>query len=100
MKYQIIIETPAVKDLEKAFLWIAKDSRTNAVKGYRGLIEAFQTLDTFPERCPLAPENQSFKEEIRQLLYGKQRSKFRILFTMDNKNVHILHIRHCAQEPM
>jgi hypothetical protein len=57
-----------------------------------------------PKRCPLARENQYFSKEIRQLLYGKGRNSYRILFTIaeseDVPAVRILHIRHAAQQTL
>ncbi|MEG3899622.1 MULTISPECIES: hypothetical protein [unclassified Microcoleus] len=51
-----------------------------------------------PKRCPIARENQYFSKEIRQLLYGKGRNSYRIIFTIaeseDVSAVRILHIRH------
>ncbi|HZO30164.1 MAG TPA: type II toxin-antitoxin system RelE/ParE family toxin [Chloroflexota bacterium] len=51
------------------------------------------TLEEFPRRCPLAPENDDFDVEIRHLLYGE----FRILFTVDDNVVRVLHVRHGAR---
>ncbi len=63
-------------------------------------MEAIDALATFPARCPLAPENAFFSHEIRQLLYGKGRHVYRILFTITGDAVSVLHIRHGAQETM
>jgi plasmid stabilization system protein ParE len=45
-----------------------------------------------------------FSNEIRQLLYGKGRNSYRILFTIvegeDISTVRILHIRHAAQQTL
>ncbi|MDP8243881.1 MAG: type II toxin-antitoxin system RelE/ParE family toxin [Candidatus Hinthialibacter antarcticus] len=98
MKYTVIIEPPAEDDLERAFLWIAKESRTRAEQWLHSLVKAAKSLEGFPERCSLAPENGAFQKEIRQLMYGKKRGVYRILFTIQHMNVHILHVRHCAQE--
>lgn len=97
MKYKIIIESPAIEDMERALSWIVSRSRASAIRWYRDLVEAIKTLETFPKRCSLAPENEAFQEEIRQLLYGKRRGVYRVLFTIQGRNVHILHVRHCAQ---
>ncbi len=51
-----------------------------------------------PARCPLAPENDEFEEEIRELLYGKRQHRYRILFTIRGETVIVLHIRHGARE--
>ena len=40
--------------MEKAFRWIAERAPESAGKWFDGLEAAIQTLDTLPERCPLA----------------------------------------------
>jgi hypothetical protein len=54
-------------------------------------------LDTFPERCPLAPESEFFNAEIREIFHGRRQHKYRILFTMSQNKVHVLHVRHGAR---
>jgi hypothetical protein len=46
-----------------------------------------------PRRCPIAPENDDFDVEVRQLLYGE----FRVLFTVEDDVVRVLHVRHGAR---
>ena len=57
-----------------------------------------------PKRFPLARENKYFSQEIRQLLYGRGRNLYRILFTIvdgqDISTVRILHIRHSSQQTL
>ena len=55
---------------------------------------AIASLAEFPKRCPLAPENSAFPFEVRQLLYGKKPHIYRILFTIEDQTVYVLHIRH------
>lgn len=55
-----------------------------------------------PNRCPLARENPYFSQDIRQLLYGRGRIAYRIVFTIleaeEISIVRILHIRHSSQQ--
>ncbi|WP_242038869.1 hypothetical protein [Anabaena lutea] len=53
-----------------------------------------------PYRCSLAFENEFFEQELRQLIYGKGRTSYRIIFTIVDDNVQILFVRHAAQKPM
>ncbi len=59
-------------------------------------MNAIATLQEKPKRCALAPETDAFVEEIRQLMYGKSRNKYRILFAVREDAVFILHVRHIA----
>ena len=54
------------------------------------------SLKTFPRRCPIAPEASFFDREVRQLITAK-RSKYRILYVVEDDRVSILHIRDSRQ---
>jgi plasmid stabilization system protein ParE len=95
-KYQVIIQPPAEADMEAAYQWIAKSAPMTAAKWYNACIDAMRSLETLPRRCPLAPEAGAFRCEIRQLIYASHR----ILFTIQDKKVHILHVRHAARRHM
>jgi plasmid stabilization system protein ParE len=56
--------------------------------------EAVASLSEYPYRCPLAPETQEFSVQVRQLLYGRKRHAYRILFTVEGDSVIVLHVRH------
>ena len=100
MTYRVIIEAPAQADMEETYRWIAQESLERAVRWYNGLVDAITSLATLPERCPFAPENAFFSEEIRQLLYGKRGGVYRILFTVVHDTVHVLHVRHGARRSL
>ena len=86
MAYTIIIESSADRELDEAYRWIAENnSPENAMLWYFDILEAIKTLENLPERCALAPENQFFREEIRQLLYVK----YRILFEIYDEAVRV-----------
>lgn len=55
-----------------------------------------------PRRCAIAREDALFSQEIRQLLYGRGKSTYRILFTvLDDQptpTVRILHVRNALQK--
>lgn len=89
-----MVQPPASAEMEEAFRWIADQAPASAVKWFNGLQVAIQSLESFPERCPLAEESQAFEMEIRQLLYGKRVGAYRILFTINRDAVHVPHVRH------
>ena len=96
--YRVIIQPNAEAELEAAYQYRYERAPQAAAGWFAGIAEAINSLAQFPARCPLAPENEYFAEEIRQLLYGARRDVFRILFTMQGDTVHVLHIRHGAQQ--
>jgi plasmid stabilization system protein ParE len=97
MKFQVITMPRAEADLEAACAWIQKYSPQRAARWYQGICAAIQSLDSMPHRCSLAPESEGAEVEIRQLLYGKRRGIYRILFTVVGNEVRVLHVRHGAQ---
>ncbi len=46
-------------------------------------------LSIVPKGFPIAPEDDEFAEEIRQMFVGR----YRVLFTIRKGKVHVLHIR-------
>ncbi|MBE9017475.1 type II toxin-antitoxin system RelE/ParE family toxin [Chroococcidiopsidales cyanobacterium LEGE 13417] len=105
MSYRIEISSVAEGEVDSAFLRISQiASFEKARQWYEGLLRAIESLSQMPKRCPLAREDRYFSQEIRQLIYGKGRNSYRILFTIIENNevatVRILHIRHAAQQTL
>jgi plasmid stabilization system protein ParE len=103
MNYRIEISSIAEAEADKAFLRLSQiSSPIKASQWYSGLLEAIASLSQMPKRCPLERENDLFSQELRQLLYGRGRSSYRVIFTiLEEQNistVRILHIRHAYQQ--
>jgi plasmid stabilization system protein ParE len=98
MTYHVIIQPQAEAEIEAAYLWKRDNAPQAAARWFAEIVEAINSLDQFPSRCPLAPENEHFAQEIRQLLYGPRNDVYRILFTIQGDTVHVLHVRHGAQQ--
>jgi plasmid stabilization system protein ParE len=75
-----IIAESAGKDIDEAYLWFYEQSPSSADKWFRGLCRAIFSLGKMPARCPVAPESRDIDREVRQLLYGKKRQMYRILY--------------------
>jgi plasmid stabilization system protein ParE len=101
MTYRIIVEQTAERGIRAAVLWKTENaSPTIAARWYNSLLKKIDTLRTHPTRCPLAAENDSFPIEIRELLHGRRRNVFRIIFTIQGDVIHILYVRHGAQQEL
>lgn len=99
-KYRLIIQPPALNDLDEAYQWIKERSPNAADRWFNGFVDAINSLDLNPERCGLANENDAVKLEIRQLLYGRRGGIYRAIFTIAGEEVRVLHIRHAAMQPL
>jgi plasmid stabilization system protein ParE len=73
-------------------------SLVSAARWHAGLRAAVRRLATNPERYPLAYEAVDLGIELREMLYGRHRHVYRILFTIDGQTVNIHRIRHAAQD--
>jgi plasmid stabilization system protein ParE len=98
MAYKVEVSRTADAEADQAYEWIAKSAPVAARRWYQGLLQAIRSLANNPARCPLAPEDEYFPEEIRNLLYGKRKSIFRVLFTIRRDTVYVLHVRRGARE--
>jgi len=96
-RFEVIILPSAERDIGEAYEWIAESDAGAAIRWYNRLMELIFSLDTFPERCPLAPESEFLNREIREIFHGRRQFKYRILFTVGKDTVHVLHIRHGAR---
>ena len=96
--YRLILQPAAEADIEDAFRWMQEQSPARAARWLNGLMQSIESLTVFPLSCPLAPENDYFAEEIRQLLYGKRGNVYRVLYTLVGEEIHVLHVRHGSRD--
>jgi toxin ParE1/3/4 len=99
MAYLVELAARAARDLEILYAEKNVAESQAATRWYNGLEDAVLTLATHPLRCPVAPEAQKLKRELRHLLYGKKPHVYRVIYQVDEKRqtVWVLHIRHGAR---
>jgi plasmid stabilization system protein ParE len=100
MTYKLIIQPPALADLNEAYRWIAERSPENAARWFNGFHAKLRTLEYSPGRCGVAPESEQIGQQVRQLIYGRRGGTYRVLFVVRDDEVHVLHIRHAARDTM
>jgi plasmid stabilization system protein ParE len=96
-RWNVIAELPAQRDIVEAHLWLAEQAPDAADRWFDSSYDTIGSLEIFPERCPLAPESEFFNSEIREIFHGRRQHKYRILFTVTENEVHVLHLRHGAR---
>lgn len=92
-RFRVRISEIAEKDLDEAWSFISEDSLEAASRFLLHLEEQVSTLETFPARCPLIPENELIGTQYRHLIYGDYRMIFRIV----GRTVYVLRIIHSAR---
>jgi plasmid stabilization system protein ParE len=101
MKYEVVLSAEAEQNARAAYDWYAERSQEAADRWRAALFDALATLETDPERYPLANENTRFPIELRQLLFGSgRRITHRIIFAIRPKKVVVYAIRHVAQQDL
>lgn len=100
MIFQVEITLIAEAQIDIAYRWYREHNPSFADHWFRELMNMIATLQEKPRRCPLAIENKIFSEEVRQLLHGKSKNIYRVLFTIRDTTVYVLYVRHTAQAPM
>ena len=94
MSFQVVTQPQAEADIREAMRWMARHSPKKSTHWYFDVMNAIESLSKFPARCPYAPERETFGLEIRHLLFDK----YRILFVIEDETVHVLRVRHQAQD--
>jgi plasmid stabilization system protein ParE len=100
-RYRVLIQPRAEAEALAAFDWIAGHSPDAADRWLSGLRKAVAKLADHPMLHPLAVEaSERFGIPIREALYGKRRSTYRILFTVEGDVIRVLAVRHSAQDEL
>ncbi len=90
-RYVVIFEDSAQANVRESFEWgchaWGKREARRWARQLRTVV--FEQLGVLPKAFPLAPEDDEFPDEIRQLIVGR----YRVLFTIKDREVHVLHVR-------
>lgn len=101
MIYKVVVTPEAEEGLLDAYVFIRRDSMTTARRWAKEARRAIRGLSRFPGRCPVAPESRGFDRPIRELLYGSgNRGTYRMLFTIIDRTVFVLLVRHGSMKPL
>jgi len=95
MSYSVI-QPPAKRDIQQICRWLGRHSREKVAVWHFEFTKAIESLENFPRRCSLALEDTEFDYEIRQLIF----QQYRILFTIRDETVRILHVIHMSRKPL
>lgn len=95
MRYRVTFHAEARDEALDAADYIAQHGSPEiALRWYEGLEAAIGSLESMPARCGFAREREAFPGvELRQLVYHSHR----LIFTVRENMVHVLHVRHVAR---
>lgn len=101
MTYRVLVTARARADAVEALRWIAERSPAAAERWRAGLERAIGSLKRNPTRHPIAAdESEWVGVPLREMLYGRRKGVYRILFSIDSDTVTLHYIRHAAQGPI
>jgi plasmid stabilization system protein ParE len=97
--HQIRWSRKAEQDLVDVLRWFQSQSATQAgADWFVRIQEATKNLRNNPAGYPLAAESENLAFELREMLFGKRRGQYRVLFVIDVAAVVVLHVRHAARD--
>ena len=91
--YNVNITKTSEIDVEEIWQYISKDSIPNAKKFIHAVEDKIQTLEKFPQRCPIIPESDLLGLEYRHLIIGN----YRIIFKLKKNIVYVMRAVHSAR---
>jgi toxin ParE1/3/4 len=96
MAYRVDLTERAARNLRHIYRTINGEGAAQARTWFNGLEKAILSLDEHPARGSPIPEDSN----LRHLLYGRRRRRYRIIYAIDesNRTVTVLHIRHGARD--
>jgi plasmid stabilization system protein ParE len=99
MTYQVVITTEALASAENFVNFIADERRApnNAERWWRKALSLVDNLAMFPNRYPLAPENEFRDYTIRMLIVDS--CLFLYVVDEESKIVRVIGFRHGSQQP-
>ncbi|MGY0694990.1 type II toxin-antitoxin system RelE/ParE family toxin [Virgibacillus sp. FSP13] len=95
-KYKILITDNALSDMEKIYLYIAKQIQAPevAMGQYNRIADTIETLDTFPERVKLMESEQERSLGLRQIPVDN----FSVFFHIREDRVIITNVLYSASD--
>lgn len=105
MGYRVILTPRALADADAATGYVRQFGPDRAARWFTGLTRAVLSLDEMPHRCGTAPEAAKLGVDLRQLLYGRRTSVYRVIFRIYEHEpgegiVRVVAIRHGARDQL
>ena len=99
MKFTVITLRAAERDFNGILEFLAARSKSGAEAWATAFDKALARPEESADSCPLAAENEFVDFELREILFKTRRGLiYRILFTIRENKVFILHIRGPGQD--
>jgi plasmid stabilization system protein ParE len=99
MAFVLNIRRKAFAEIRQTVSWLATHiSAATASRWQERTNTVLQSLEDDPHRHPPADEAADLGLDLRELLFGRGRNVYRVLFTIDGESVNVHRVRHAAQD--
>jgi plasmid stabilization system protein ParE len=98
MTYRVELTSRAEFDLREIAATVLAEAPVRGALWLDRLERSILALSQMPERCPLEPALSSKHREVRKLLFGTTRYRYRVYYTIAGDIVWVLHIRHSSRQ--
>ncbi len=100
MAFDVVFQRRADAEVRGNAAWLEATQGFRAAGRWRaGFVSAvIAALEADPHRYPEADEAADLGVELRELLHGRGRQVYRVLFTIDGNTVNVLRVRHATQD--
>ena len=98
MTYRVVVSATAESQINSFVDYVADEQPLTAARLLEAIADAIPTLESFPHRCPLAPESAEVDVTVRMLTVKRS---LLILYTVDDadKCVMVEGFRHARRLP-
>jgi len=104
--YEVRLTEPAETEVDAAYLRQMQFGERAAQQWYARFARALETLTQFPHAFALAPGSRERGENVRQMIFGRGRAAYRVLYRVMEPAedlpgiVRIAHVYHAMQQPV
>lgn len=81
-RYVVELSETAEADIDAAMMRLIAYSPESAERWRLGLLTALETLQQYPNRCPVAEESARYSEIVRVYVYKRSTTAYRVLYTV------------------
>src|SRR3954464_15110028 len=101
MRFTVSTIRRAEADITSAHAWIAERSTAVQHRWYEAAREAIRSLSRDADQHGLAQEGSEFGIELPEKIFKTRRGRpYRVLYTLDGKEVRVLRLRGPGQAPV
>ncbi len=100
MIYRVELTRKAMREIEANYEWLAERAPFTAQRWKENLQVAILQLARDPHKHPEAPEAERVGFDLRQMVVGRIKTGYRVLFEIVGDTVHVLRVRHVRQDDL